>query len=252
MNPKMSKNIFQYNIQYSNSKQGKWLFILLILLIIGCTITACTTTEKETHLNFNKNKEFSYKTGTDTLCLQVSDVFWKLDTTQYKISWFLKNANNDGQTGIFVNKSRIWLHPPRFDVYKILEFCPFPEIRTPLKIGTKWSDSLVIGDHYSDSRFVFEGLITFYHNYEIIGQKKIKTNFGELNCWEVVANGTSRTSKTATKIAKSTTKIYYNKDFGFVKMIFGCVDNTEISLNLIAIKPFQIVVPFDFLPKSMK
>ena len=242
----MSKNIFQRDIPYCNNKQGKWLFILLILLMIGCTIT-----EKETHLNFNKNKEFLYKNDADTLCLQVRDAFWKLDTTQYEISWFLKSGNNDGQTGVFISKNRIWLHPPRFGVYQILEFCPFPEIRTPLKIGTKWADSLVIGDHYSDSRFVFTGLITFYHNYEITGQKKIKTNFGELNCWEVVAHGRTA-SKTASKIVKSTTKVYYNKDFGFVKMVFGCVDNTEISFNLIEIKPFQIVVPFEFLPKSIK
>ncbi len=49
-------------------------------------------------------------------------------------------------TGAIENKMNVWIHPPRSNFFKILELNPFPYIKTPYKIGTKWNWKLQIGD----------------------------------------------------------------------------------------------------------
>lgn len=219
--------------------------LVFFVFLISCEMNVKST---HTNLNFIQNQSYFYETtsksGIDTLILSVTNKKWKIDTIQYSISWSAVTNleyNNLTYTGVIINKNRIWTHPPRFDVYNVLEFCPFPEIRTPLKSGTEWKDSLLIGNHYSSKRWLeFEGQIMFFHSYKIVGETVIKTKFGKLTCWEVVANGRS-------KIAKSATKLYYNEKYGFVKMGFYCVGGNIITMNLVEIKPFKTNEKIDFL-----
>ncbi len=240
----MGSNKFFHILKSKNNFKMR-LNLVFFIFLISCEMNVKPT---NTNLNFIQNQSYFYETtsksGVDTLVLSVADKKCEIHTTQYAISWSaVTNLEYDNlqYTGIIINKNRIWVHPPRFDVYNVLEFCPFPEIRTPLKSGTEWKDSLLIGGNYSNKRGLeFEGQIMFFHNYKIVGETVIKTKFGKLTCWEVVANGKS-------KIAKSATKLYYNEKYGFVKMEFYCVDESTITMNLVEIKPFQTNEKIDFL-----
>ena len=66
---------------------------------------------------------------------------------------------NNGQsltnetTGAIENEMNVWIHPPRNNFFRILELNPFPYIKAPYKIGTKWKWKLKIGDSWSDKRW---------------------------------------------------------------------------------------------------
>ena len=129
-------------------------------------------------------------------------------------------------TGGIENEKNVWIHPPRSNFFKILELNPFPYIKAPYKVGTKWNWKLKIGDHWSDKRWMeWKGGIENVYDYEIIGKKKIETKLGNLECFIIKSNAKSR-------IGKTELISYFNENYGFVKLDYKNIDGTKTILEL--------------------
>lgn len=129
-------------------------------------------------------------------------------------------------TGGIENKLNVWIHPPRNSFFKILELNPFPYIKAPYKVGTKWNWKLKISDHWADKRWMEwkDGIENIY-NYEIIDKKNISTKFGNLECYVVKANAKSR-------IGQTELISYFHPKFGFIKLEYKNIDETKTVLEL--------------------
>ena len=106
---------------------------------------------------------------------------------------------NNGQfltmemTGAIENEMNVWIHPPRSNFFKILELNPFPYIKSPYQIGTKWNWKLEIGDHWADKRWLeWKGGIENNYDYEIKDKKNITTKLGNLECYIIHSKAKSR------------------------------------------------------------
>lgn len=129
-------------------------------------------------------------------------------------------------TGAIENEMNVWIHPPRSNFFKVLELNPFPYIKMPYKIGTKWNWKLKIGDHWSDRRWLeWKGGIENNYEYEIKGKKNISTKLGKLECFIIH-------SKAKSRIGETELISYYNFKFGFLKLEYKNIDGTKTVLEL--------------------
>jgi len=129
-------------------------------------------------------------------------------------------------TGAVENEMNVWIHPPRGSFFEILELNPFPYIKAPYKIGTKWNWKLKIGDHWSDKRWLeWKGSIENMYEYEIVGKKNITTKLGNLECFIIDAKAKSR-------IGETELLSYFNPVFGFVRLEYKNIDGTKTILEL--------------------
>lgn len=130
-------------------------------------------------------------------------------------------------TGIVENINNVWIHPPRSNLFKILEINPFPFIKKPFEIGNKWTWSLEIGENWGDERWLkWKGSITNKYWYEITEIKAVETHFGKINCYIIQCEATS--SIGTTKLTS-----YYNEVYGFVKLNYMNIDGTQLNLELV-------------------
>ncbi|MBT6567517.1 MAG: hypothetical protein HON19_01260 [Flavobacteriales bacterium] len=130
-------------------------------------------------------------------------------------------------SGAIENEANVWIHPPRDKYFMILELNPFPFIKAPYEIGTKWTWSLRIGDHWSDKRWkIWEGQIENKYDYEITDKQTLKTQIGEMECFVIEANAKSRLGET--KLIA-----YFNPKYGFVKLDYVNIDGSKTNLELI-------------------
>ncbi|MCW4452770.1 hypothetical protein OK344_11190 [Kaistella sp. BT6-1-3] len=129
-------------------------------------------------------------------------------------------------TGVIENEPNIWIHPPRNGFFQILELNPFPYIKAPYKIGTKWNWKLDIGDNWSDKRwFEWKGRIENNYDYEIVDKKTILTKLGNLECFIIH-------SKAKSRIGETELISFFNPEFGFVKLEYKNIDGTKTILEL--------------------
>lgn len=147
-------------------------------------------------------------------------------------NFFYDFLNNDGQslgkelTGVIENKKNIWIHPPRFALFTILELNPFPYISFPIKKGKKWNWHLSIGDHWSNVRWkTWVGRIENEYIYEILDRKKIKTNFGKIKC--TISRATAHSH-----LGKTYLTSYFNEEYGFVKLEYTNIDGSQTIFHL--------------------
>ena len=149
---------------------------------------------------------------------------------QTSISYYYVMKNGDSfvseTTGAIENMLNVWIHPPRSIFFKILELNPFPNIKSPYEIGSKWNWNLGIGDFWSDERWLkWEGSIVNNIEYEIVDRKNISTKMGDLECYIINATAKSRIGETGLIS-------YFNNDFGFVKLEYTNIDGTKTILEL--------------------
>lgn len=129
-------------------------------------------------------------------------------------------------TGAIENDMNVWIHPPRSHFFRILALNPFPYIKAPYKIGTKWNWKLKIGDSWSDKRWLeWKGGIENNYDYEIKDKKNISTKLGNLECYIVY-------SKAKSRIGETELISYYNFKFGFVILEYKNIDGTKTVLEL--------------------
>ena len=152
------------------------------------------------------------------------------DYNQTVITYNFKLINgefwNNEMTGVVENKMNLWMHPPRTDFFKILELNPFPYIKSPYKIGNKWTWKLEFGDHWADKKWLlWKGKNENKYIYKITDYKTILTKIGNLKCYVIISNANSNLGQT--KLIS-----YFNEDFGFVKLDYINIDGTKTFLEL--------------------
>ncbi|MEM9050973.1 MAG: hypothetical protein AAGC47_02870, partial [Bacteroidota bacterium] len=130
-------------------------------------------------------------------------------------------------TGVVENDQNIWIHPPRQGFFKCLETCPFPYLKFGLKEGDTWQDKMSIGQNWSDPLWgEWEGRLLLDYTYTVLGNSKVKTPLGDLDCVEILATATSN-------IGQSKLEAMFSSEFGFVKLDYTLFDGTEISLKMV-------------------
>lgn len=149
------------------------------------------------------------------------------DYNQTALSYTYKEGEPFSMSGAIENESNIWIHPPREDLFKILELNPFPYIKAPFEVGNEWEWDLVIGNGYQDERWaLWEGTINNQMNYKIIDYKTLETELGKLDCFVIESEAKS-------EIGESSLKAFFNPKYGFVKLDYTNIDGSKILLNLI-------------------
>lgn len=136
------------------------------------------------------------------------------------------------ETGAIENEKNVWMHPPRFGLFAMLEFAPFPFIQAPYEIGNTWVFDYIriSGENWSDPRWLeFEGQINIVSTYEITDFKTIDTAFGALECYEITGVATQPYGS-AQLIA------YFNDVYGFVKLDYTNIDQTKMVLELVEVE----------------
>lgn len=141
---------------------------------------------------------------------------------------FYKDLTKLGeQTGLIENSKNIWLHPPRMYFFQILQMNPWPYVKFPLRLGNKWDWQLEIGSRKGDQRWKeWEGNVLQDYKYEISGKQDIDINGTKTSCYIIEAKSISR-------IGETQLKAYYNKDMGFVKLIYDNIDGSELIMTLL-------------------
>lgn len=130
------------------------------------------------------------------------------------------------QSGVIENAKNVWIHPLRYQNFKILELNPFPYIKSPYNIGNKYSWTLKIGDHWADPNWkVWSGVIKNEINYEIVGKTEVETKAGKFEVFVVDSEAESR-------IGKTRLKSYYNERVGFVKLEYQNIDSSKMVIEL--------------------
>ena len=154
------------------------------------------------------------------------------DYDQTALHYEFKSENgkywSSEKTGIIENEHNIWMHPPRNDLFRILEINPFPYVKNPYKpkIGEKWNWNMKIGDFWGDKRWLeWEGSIENKYTYKITGRKKLKTKLGKLDCYVVESEAVSR-------IGKTYLTSYFNTTHGFVKLDYTNIDGSKIVIEM--------------------
>ncbi len=148
------------------------------------------------------------------------------DYNQTTLFYKLEDSNEFEMSGAIENEGNIWIHPPREKYFRILELNPFPYIKAPYEIGTKWTWNLRIGDQWADERWkIWEGYIENKYQYEITDKRTIKTNLGNLECYIIESNAKSR-------IGETELIAYFNPKFGFVKLNYTNIDRSKTNLEL--------------------
>lgn len=149
-----------------------------------------------------------------------------------KLSYYSgnKELHFNEYTGVIENEMNIWIHPFRAKYFSILEINPFPFIQQPFEVDNTWHWNLSIGQHWGDRRWrTWEGNINNQYTYEITDRRSITTNLGELDVFVVegVAQSTLGTSKLTS---------YYNIDYGFVRLEYVNINNTQTIFELVEVK----------------
>lgn len=148
------------------------------------------------------------------------------DYNQTALIYISGNNKNYSMSGAIENEKNVWIHPPRDQYFEILELNPFPYIKTPYQIGTKWTWHLKIGDHWADERWkLWEGQIENEYEYEITDSRVLKTDLGDIECYTVESTANSR-------IGETKLTAYFNPKYGFVKLDYTNIDGSKTILEL--------------------
>ncbi|NMM49895.1 hypothetical protein [Marinigracilibium pacificum] len=230
-----------------------WVLLTLILLCYSCSENFSINSEicNEQHyisefvMNpeiYISNKKFTFKVDhfdslnekylTDTIQLITSNKKWTFDSLQYRIEWVIDNMSSS--TGVSVNDSAIWLHPPRSNkLYKKLEFSPFPYVVFSKDSSFTWSFAFDVPSSYSIKEIAeWQGIRTFSSHYKISDTVLLPTPLGDLQCLKIVGECDNTLNTT---ILTS----YFNHKYVFVRMEYSTVDNQKIVFDLIEMSDYE-------------
>ncbi|SDX57165.1 hypothetical protein [Hymenobacter psychrophilus] len=209
------------------------------LLLAGCQTQVKQPPEKAEAAYapiFTQNREFTYLVSrfhegrhfvVDTVSLTSTGIVWNIDSTQNGIRW--KNADNRRGTGVKEGPNGVWIHPPRFDEYNILELSPFPEIKLPFQTGQEWDWELAVGDHYSNPAWaVWKGDIVVRTHYKAEGTQAVETPLGRLTCQRVTAESHS-------PVGESALQLLFHPRYGFVELDYRNIDGQRLRFELVSV-----------------
>ena len=149
--------------------------------------------------------------------------------------YYLKGENREkagfaSSSGAIENEANVWIHPPRDKYFRMLELNPFPFVKFPPKADHTWKWKLDVGSRWGDPRWkTWEGTQHIRYTYRIAGQEKIKTVFGELECWVVQARATCA-------IGQTELVSYFHPRYGFVRLRYVNIDGSKTDLELVSLE----------------
>ncbi|MFK7953887.1 MAG: hypothetical protein AB8B73_13660 [Ekhidna sp.] len=123
-------------------------------------------------------------------------------------------------TGIIENENNVWMHPFRSNQFNFTEVATFPEVRTPLHVGKKWSTTLSIHEGWGD--WTNSTLNNFY---EVQSYEAIDLSYGELDAWHI-------NSYTEASFGSSSHHFWFHPEFGFVKMVIHNYAGQTLQIEL--------------------
>jgi hypothetical protein len=169
------------------------------------------------------------------------------DTTQFKIGYSYDATSAPSSfPGVVENDSVLWSHPPRDGQYRILELSPFPYIKLPAHQGQRWKWELEVGGQWSDTHWAtWQGDMLITSSYEVTGQQLLATPVGKLLCWVVRAEATCKKGTAALTS-------FYHPHYSFVRLAYRNLNNSRVTLNLVAITTVDTSQPNEFLPKVFR
>jgi len=149
---------------------------------------------------------------------------------QYKLNTFDKSVPSEEATGLVENKKNIWMHPPRMQLFRILELNPFPYIKFPIELGSEWTWSIEVGGFWGDERWIMwdESILNLIKYKVIELDVELNMSFGSLLCTKIEAFAES-------SLGITFLNSYYNSKYGFVKLEYTNIDGSKITLQLIDI-----------------
>lgn len=135
---------------------------------------------------------------------------------------------HDEITGLSIKNDLVWIHPPRYKNFRILELNAFPYYK---KNSKTWIKSITFGSDWGNKKWVtWDGFKTSTSTYTksdnpvefVFANKKIE-------CIEIKA------LTNIPDIGETNSVFYYNEKYGFVKMTFTTINDKKIEFNLIKI-----------------
>lgn len=164
-----------------------------------------------------------------------------LITRQTKLGYsYDAHATPHNFSGVIEHDSLLWTHPPREGAYAILELSPFPYIQLPAKTGHRWTWDLMVGDHWGNPKWAtWRGAIQVRSQYQVVGQRALRTPLGLLQCWLVRARASS-------PVGNSSLNLWYHPAHGFVQLDYHTINDTRFIFKLVAesieptVKPFPL------------
>ena len=227
----------------------------LLVLFIGCwCCCACNTSKKEdVKLSFNdmgydSTGLFVYSVkqtdsnniilNIDTLGLFCSDVIMSIQDGQRYSQWQFLTADSDQKykvkedshhnsfSGIESCDSELFIHPAR-DCYRILQFCPYPYFKNK-EIGGTWNWSFDVGSIWAiDSLYPIKTVTTFKIEYKLKDTATLKTKFGDLFCYHIVAISTSQ-------FGTANASYFLNNTYGLVYFILKTTNKLSFEFELLS------------------
>jgi hypothetical protein len=155
------------------------------------------------------------------------------DYPQTIIRYTYRNAALDSigseTTGLIENTRNLWIHPPRSQAFLILETAPFPYVSHPVEIGKEYHWSLNIDPIWASKKhMIWNYPLDNQCSYYVNSFSLRETHLGQILCYEIQATCNNR-------LGQSLLTMWYHPIYGFVKLDFDNLNNTRITLDLIAV-----------------
>lgn len=216
------------------------ILILVLLLFISAIAQDNQMFEEGEHI-YTKGKIFTFtSTFLDDLNEIVAEEKVMLHiiggvkdkyTHQFKARWEYEaypELNKEITIGIREDEKSIFLHQPRYGKYLFTEIAGFPSVQLPLYVGLKSKGVTKIPKN-SDAYGPYQGW-KVRSKTEVIGKAQVELPFcGKIETWKI--NVCSKHRK-----GRSSVTFFFNKDYGFVKMIFKDHSKSSLVMELIQIK----------------
>lgn len=134
-------------------------------------------------------------------------------------------------TGLVDNDKNIWIHPIRTGFFNALETAPFPFVKKPLKVGTEWTDKMMIGEPWGNELWgKWEGQLLLSYHYKVMAVEILKSGIGDVECY--IIESTAQSDLGETKL-----KSYFSTIHGFVRMEYELFNDLKVNFWLIDYKP---------------
>lgn len=196
---------------------------------------------KEIVYTYNYSIVKNGKSETGKLYLGCLGKLWPIkEQKQYAIIWTKEIKILDEkswQTGVIEDSSRIFMHPPRINEFKILEYSPFPYVKFPLKTKNSWDWKLALGKFWENKELNVLANDTLHYNYQIVKKDQKYFSFAKSMLTFHVIKSHSINPK-----FKSEFVGHFSENYGFLYCQFQNIDNSIITLELININSFDEIL----------
>lgn len=189
--------------------------------------------KKKREVDFELVQTKSDSIGTDKIHLLVKPVedTDRTNENQTEISYLEEPMYASlSSTGVVENSNNVWIHPIREGFFNSLETAPFPFIKSPLEIGTEWTDQMLIGEGWGNEMWgKWEGELLLTYNYKITDKKTVNTEIGNIDCY--IIESTAKSNIGVTKLTS-----YFSEKYGFVRLEYELLNELKVNMWLIDYK----------------